>query len=56
MTSLVLQACLKQFQALDPLMRLHFTPIHVFRETPQVTFFDAYVQASNLTDLVKPRG
>ncbi len=27
----------------------------IFRERPYVTFFDAYVQASNLTDVVKPR-
>ena len=30
-------------------MRLHFIPIHVFRETPSVTFFDAGVPGSNGT-------
>ena len=30
-------------------MRLRFVPIHVFRETPAVTFFDASVEASNGT-------
>jgi len=37
-------------------MRLHFTPIHLFRETPQVTFFDASVPASNGTDVVVHHG
>ena len=33
-------------------MRLHFVPIHLFRETPQVCFFDASVPHSNGTDVV----
>ena len=33
-------------------MRLHFVPIHVFRETPSVTFFDAGITGSNGTDVV----
>ena len=33
-------------------MRLNFIPIHVFRETPAVTFFDAGVSGSNGTDVV----
>ena len=33
-------------------MRLHFVPIHLFRETPLVTFFDASVPDSNGTDVV----
>ena len=33
-------------------MRLNFIPIHVFRETPQVSFFDAGVTGSNGTDVV----
>ena len=37
-------------------MRLHFTPIHLFRETPQVTFFDASVPGSNGTDVVVHHG
>ncbi len=28
-------------------MLLHFIPIHVFRETPQVSFLDAGVNGSN---------
>ena len=31
-------------------MRLQFIPIHVFRETPSVTFFDAGVSGTNGTD------
>ena len=37
-------------------MRLHFVPIHVFRETPSVTFFDAGVPGSNGTDVVAHHG
>ena len=37
-------------------MRLHFLPIHVFRETPSVTFFDAGVPGSNGTDVVAHHG
>jgi hypothetical protein len=37
-------------------MRLHFVPIHLFRETPQVTFFDASVPHSNGTDVVVHHG
>ena len=37
-------------------MRLHFIPIHVFRETPSVTFFDAGVPGSNGTDVVAHHG
>ena len=33
-------------------MLLHFVPIHVFRETPQVSFFDAGVNGSNGADVV----
>ena len=33
-------------------MRLEFIPIHVFRETPQVSFFDAGVKGSNGADIV----
>ena len=33
-------------------MRLKFIPIHVFRETPQVSFFDAGVKGSNGADIV----
>ena len=33
-------------------MLLHFVPIHVFRETPQVSFFDAGVNGSNCADVV----
>ena len=33
-------------------MRLNFIPIKVFRETPQVSFFDAGVQGSNGADVV----
>ena len=33
-------------------MRLNFIPINVFRETPQVSFFDASVKASNGADVV----
>ena len=33
-------------------MNLNFVPIHIFRETPQVTFFDAGVRASNGCDVV----
>ena len=37
-------------------MRLHFIPMHVFRETPSVTFFDAGVPGSNGTDVVAHHG
>ena len=37
-------------------MRLHLIPIHVFRETPSVTFFDAGVPGSNGTDVVAHHG
>ena len=37
-------------------MRLHFMPIHVFRETPSVTFFDAGIVGSNGTDVVAHHG
>ena len=33
-------------------MLLHFVPIRVFRETAQVSFFDAGVNGSNGTDVV----
>ena len=33
-------------------MRLKFIPIHIFRETPQVSFFDAGVKGSNGADIV----
>ena len=33
-------------------MRLTFIPIHVFRETPQVSFFDVGVKESNAADIV----
>ena len=33
-------------------MRLNFIPIHVFRETPQVSFFDVGVEGSNASDVV----
>ena len=33
-------------------MHLHFVPIHVFRGTPQVSFFDAGVNGSNSADVV----
>jgi len=33
-------------------MLLHFVPIRVFRETPQVSFFDASVNGSNGADVV----
>jgi len=36
--------------------RLHFIPIHLFRETPQVSFFDASVPHSNGTDVVVHHG
>ncbi len=37
-------------------MRLNFVPIHVFRETPQVSFFDAGVKKSNASDIVIHHG
>ena len=37
-------------------MHLEFTPIQIFRETPQVTFFDAGVRASNGCDVVMHSG
>tara|TARA_B100000214_G_scaffold32394_1_gene20719 strand:- start:373 stop:618 length:246 start_codon:yes stop_codon:yes gene_type:complete len=33
-------------------MILRFVPIRVFRETPQVSFFDASVDGSNCADVV----
>ena len=33
-------------------IRLNFIPIHVFRETPQVSFFEAGVKTSNGADVV----
>ena len=33
-------------------MRINFVPIHIFRETPQVSFFDAGVIGSNSDDVV----
>ena len=33
-------------------MLLRFIPFHVFRETPQVSFFDASVNGSNSADVV----
>ena len=35
-------------------MRLNFVPTHVFRETPQVSFFDAGVKAVSYTHLTLP--
>ncbi len=37
-------------------MRFHFMPIHVFRETPSVTFFNAGMAGSNRTDVVAHHG
>lgn len=37
-------------------MKLSFVPIHVFRETPSVTFFDASVRGSNGSDVVVHHG
>ncbi len=37
-------------------MRLNFVPIHVFRETPQVSFFDAVIKKSNASDVVIHHG
>lgn len=37
-------------------MRLTFVPIHVFRETPRVMFFDASVPHSNGSDIVEHSG
>ena len=37
-------------------MRLTFFPIHVFRETHQVSFFDAGVEGSNASDVVIHHG
>ena len=37
-------------------MRINFVPIHVFRETPQVTFFDAGVKGSNGSDVLIHHG
>ena len=34
-------------------MELRFFPINVFRETPKVTFFDAGIDASNGSDVIK---
>ena len=33
-------------------MRLNFVPIRIFRETPQVSFFDISVKESNGSDIV----
>ena len=33
-------------------MRLNFIPISVFRETPQVSFFDVSVKGSNGADII----
>ena len=35
---------------------LNFVPTHVFRETPQVTFFDAGIKGSNGSDVVIHKG
>ncbi|MFY8149338.1 MAG: hemagglutinin [Prochlorococcaceae cyanobacterium] len=37
-------------------MKLTFVPIHVFRQTPLVTFFDASVPHANGTDVVVHEG
>ena len=37
-------------------MRLHFVPIHIFRETPSVAFFDAGIAGANGVDVVVHRG
>ena len=37
-------------------MRLNFIPIHVFRETAQVAFFNAGVEGSNASDVVIHHG
>ena len=37
-------------------MRLKFFPTNVFRETPQVSFFDSGVQGSNGSDVVIHHG
>ncbi len=37
-------------------MRLNFVPIHIFRETPQVSFFDAGIKKSNASDVVIHHG
>ncbi len=37
-------------------MRLNFVPINVFRETPQVSFFDAGIKKSNGSDVVIHHG
>ena len=37
-------------------MRLQFIPIHVFRATPSVTFFDAGVPGTNGTDVAVHQG
>ena len=37
-------------------MRLTFFPIHVFRETHQLSFFDAGVEGSNASDVVIHHG
>ena len=33
-------------------MRINFIPIHVFRETPQVSFFDTSRKETNASDIV----
>jgi len=37
-------------------MELNFVPVNIFRETPEVTFLDASVKASNGSDVVIHRG
>ena len=37
-------------------MGLQFIPIHIFRETSSVTFFDTGVPESNGTDIVAHHG
>lgn len=37
-------------------MTLTFTPIHIFRETPAVTFYDTSVAGSNASDVVLHHG
>ena len=37
-------------------MRLNFIPIHVFRETPQLSFFNAGIEGNNASDVVIHHG
>ena len=37
-------------------MELNFVPINIFRETPSVTFLDASINYSNVSDVVIHRG